>query len=288
MVMEAAVRNGCFSANLSTEDFTRLGSFIQTNFGIKMSGNKKVMVESRLRKRLRQLDIMSYTDYCEYLFSKQGLEEELVNLIDVITTNKTDFFREPDHFHFLHHSLLPEMINGRYKRLSIWSAACSTGEEPYSIAMAMEEFSRSYPDRKFDYTVFATDISSEVINKAKMAMYHENRIENMPVTLKKNYLLRARDKSKNLVRIIPELRKKVRFRLLNLMDDDFKLDSKMDIIFCRNVIIYFDRKTQEMLLKRICRCLKPTGFLFMGHSEVLAGLNLPLKSIAPTVYKKME
>jgi chemotaxis protein methyltransferase CheR len=286
--MAEVVRNGDFTVNLLTEDFMRLGSFIHSNFGIKMPENKKVMVESRLRKRLRTLNMTSYRDYCEYLFSNQGMEKELVNLIDVITTNKTDFFREPDHFHFLHNSVLPEMVNGRYKRLSIWSTACSTGEEPYSLAMAMGEFARSYPDRRFDYSIFATDISAEVINKAKTAVYHEKRIESMPVELKKNYLLRSKDQSKKRVRIIPELRSKVTFRLLNLMDDDFKLDGKMDIIFCRNVIIYFDRKTQEMLLKRICRCLKPTGFLFMGHSEVLTGLDLPVESVAPTVYRKIK
>jgi chemotaxis protein methyltransferase CheR len=286
--MAELVRNGCFTVNLLTEDFMRLGSFIHSNFGIKMPENKKVMVESRLRKRLRKLNMTSYRDYCEYLFSKQGMEKELVNLIDVITTNKTDFFREPDHFHFLHHSILPEMVNGRYKRLSIWSAACSTGEEPYSLAMAMGEFARSYPDRRFDYSIIATDISAEVINKAKTAVYHEKRIESMPVELKKNYLLRSKDTSKKLVRIIPELRNKVTFRLLNLMDDDFKLDGKMDIIFCRNVIIYFDRETQKDLLDRVCRHLKIGGYLFMGHSEVLTGLDLPMESIAPTVYRKME
>ncbi len=274
--------------NLSTKDFMRLGSFIHSNFGIKMPENKKVMVEARLRKRLRKLNMTSYTGYCEYLFSKKGMEEELVNLIDVITTNKTDFFREPDHFHFLHHSILPEMVNGRFKRLSIWCTACSTGEEPYSLAMAMGEFARSYPDRRFDYSIFATDISAEVINKAKAAVYHEKRIENMPFKLKKNYLLRSKDKSKNLVRIIPELRHKVTFRLLNLMDDDFRFDNKMDIIFCRNVIIYFDRRTQKDLIDRVCRHLKLGGYLFMGHSEVLTGLGLPVEAIAPTVYRKIE
>ncbi len=286
--MEDVIRNGYFTMNLLTEDFMRLGSFIQSNFGIKMPKSKKMMVESRLRKRLRTLNLTSFREYCEYLFSKQGMEKELVYLIDVITTNTTDFFREPGHFYFLNHTILPEMINGRYKRLSIWCTACSTGEEPYSLAMAMGEFVKNNPDHRFDYSIFATDISAKVIKKAKTAVYHKKRVISIPFELKKNYLLKSKDKSKKLVRIIPELRNKVTFRLLNLMDDDFKIDKKMDIIFCRNVIIYFDRETQKGLLDRICSHLKTGGYLFMGHSEVLTGLDLPVESIAPTVYRKIK
>ncbi len=286
--MNQAAGNEYCHARLKKEDFTRLGSFIQSSIGIKMPKQKKTMVEARLRKRLRTLNLKSYTDYCDYLFSKQGMEEELVNLIDVITTNKTEFFREADHFDFMVQSILPGMINGRYRRLSIWSAACSTGEEPYTLAMIMEEYAKRHPESRFEYEILATDISNEVLNKAKDAVYSETRVENMPIDLKKEYLLRSKDRSKKLVRIIPELRKNVTFQHLNLMDEKFEFKQKMDIIFCRNVIIYFERKTQEKLINRLCEYLKPNGYIFMGHSEVLAGLNLPLKSIAPTVYQKMD
>ncbi len=286
--MAEALKNECFTANLSTEDFMRIGFFIQANFGIKMPDNKKVMVESRLRSRLRKLNLTSYTDYCAYLFTKKGMADELVNLVDALTTNKTDFFREPDHFFLLHHSILPELLKGGCKRLSIWSAACATGEEPYSLAMTLEEFLSKYPDHEFDYSIVASDISAKVIKTAITAVYHENRIKDMPFELQKQYFLRSKDKLKKFYRIVPRLRKKVTFCILNLMDNNYPLDSKMDIIFCRNVIIYFDRPTQEALLNRICQCLKPNGYLFMGHAEVLTGFNLPLKSIVPTVYKRTD
>ena len=287
--MNQVASNEYCHARLKKEDFTRLGSFIQSSIGIKMPKQKKVMVEARLRKRLRNLKLASYTDYCDYLFSKQGMEKELVNLIDVITTNKTEFFREADHFDFMVQSIFPGMVNRRYKkRISIWSAACSTGEEPYTLAMIMEEYTKRNPENSFEYDILATDISNEVLTKAKEAIYIESRVENMPIDLKKEYLLRSKDRSKKLVRIIPELRKKVTFQHLNLMDEKYEIKRRMDIIFCRNVIIYFERKTQEKLLNRLCEYLKPDGYIFMGHSEVLAGLDLPLKSIAPTVYQKVS
>ncbi len=286
--MTAGPNQAYVNTRLSNEDFSRLGSFIQSSIGIKMPKQKKIMVEARLRKRLRNLNLATYTDYCDYLFSKEGMKDEWVNLIDVITTNKTDFFREPDHFDLLNHTILSSMINGLYRRLSIWSTACSTGEEPYTLAMIMEEYAKRHPESRFDYTILATDISNEVLSDAMRAVYSESRVEKMHIDLKKKYLLRSKDRSRKLVRITPELRKKVKFQPLNLMDEKWEINQKMDIIFCRNVIIYFERDIQVTLLKHLCDHLKPNGYIFMGHSEVLAGLNLPLKSIAPTVYQKMD
>jgi len=168
----------------------------------------------------------------------------------------------------------------------VWSAGCSSGEEPYTLAMVLSEFAAGCAD--FDYRILATDICTQVLEKAQMAVYPEERIAPVPPLLKRKYLLRGKDTSSGLVRVVPELREKVRFCHLNLMAGDFGMRQPMDIIFCRNVIIYFDRPTQERLLNRLCAHLSPGGYLFMGHSETLSGLDVPLTSVYPTVYRKVS
>jgi chemotaxis protein methyltransferase CheR len=274
-------------AALSAKDFGRLSRFIYDTCGIKMPDVKKTMLEARLQKRLRALSIRSFTEYCDFLFSAEGQRQELVQMLDMVTTNKTDFFREPDHFDYLTRSVLPEW----HKRhegatLSIWSAGCSSGEEPYTLAMVLSEFAQA--NRGFDFQILATDISTRVLEKAKAAIYHESQAEPIPLSLKKKYLLRSKDRSSGQVRIVPELRQKVTFQRLNFMDEDFGLRQQLDIIFCRNVIIYFDRPTQEKLLQRFHRQMKAGSFIFMGHSETLSGLDVPLVSVYPTVYRRMR
>ena len=283
--MENAARD-IDHASLTARDFSRLSRFIYDTCGIKMPDVKKTMLEARLQKRLRGLGMRSFTDYCDYLFSSAGLDNELVQMLDMVTTNKTDFFREPDHFDYLTQRVLPEWC-ARHPgaRLAIWSAGCSSGEEPYTLAMVLSEFALSYPG--FDFQILATDISTRVLEKAKAAIYHESLVEPVPLPLKKKYLLRSKDRSSGVVRVVPELREKVRFRRLNFMDEDFGMREQLDIIFCRNVIIYFDRPTQERLLNRFHRQMKPGSFIFMGHSETLSGLNVPLTSVFPTVYRKL-
>jgi chemotaxis protein methyltransferase CheR len=280
----------CYSERLLKSDFTRLSNFIHSKIGIKMPLAKLSMVESRLRKRLKELNFASYTAYCDYLFSQEGLNKELEKFINVITTNKTDFFREPDHFEFLVRNALPDLItatgSGIKRRLSLWSAACSRGNEAYTLAIVLSEFAEKYPGLTFDYLILATDISTHVLKMAQTAVYNHDEIEPVANELRRKYFLRSKDKAKDLVRVAPELRKKVSFRHLNLMDNDFRLREPMDIIFCRNVIIYFDKETQNELITKLCRHLKPGGYLFMGHSEVLDCRNFPLVSIAPSVYKK--
>lgn len=248
------------------------------------------MVESRLRKRLRSLEINNFKDYCEFLFSDHGMEKELRFFIDVITTHKTEFFREPDHFEYLVQRIIPEMIakrgSGVNRKLNLWSAACSRGNEAYTIAIVMEEFRKRYPGLNFDFTLLGTDISTDVLEDAKRAIYAHDEIQPVPLNVRQKYFLRSKDPKKNIVRVIPQLRNKVRFRQLNLMDNDFKLREPMDIIFCRNVIIYFDKKTQDVLIQRLCKHLRPGGYLFMGHSEVLNCADIPLISTAPAVYRK--
>lgn len=273
-------------ARMDDRIFERFSEFIKAELGIKMPASKKTLLEARLQKRLRELCIGSHKDYCDYLFSPQGMEEELVNLVDVVTTNTTDFFREPKHFTLLLEMVLPKLFSrlGAGRRLNLWSAGCSSGEEPYTLAMVLSEFARQ--NTGFAYNILATDISTQVLRMAVRAVYPESKIAPIPQEYRKRYLLRSKDRTRRLVRIGPEARSHVRFRRLNFMED-FSFDDQLDIIFCRNVVIYFDRQTQEKLFSRFCRKLLPGGYLFIGHSESLAGMNLPLEPVAPTVYKRI-
>ncbi len=275
------------AASLSSREFARLSGFIYEQCGIKMPEAKKTMLEGRLQKRLRTLGMKSFEEYGSYLFSPEGTRLEVVQMIDLVTTNKTDFFREPEHFDYLTERVLPEWCqkNGG-RKLTVWSAGCSTGQEPYTLAMVLSEFAVGRPG--FDFQILATDISTRVLEKAKNAVYAEDLLSPVPQPLKKKYLLRSKDRSSGLVRIVPELREKVRFRRLNFLDGDFGLREPLDVIFCRNVIIYFDRPTQERLLQRFYGHLRPGAHIFMGHSETLSGLDVPLVSVYPTVYRKLR
>ena len=280
--------DSAMSAVLSERDFERLSELIHAECGIKMPGPKKIMLEARLRKRLRELGMKSFNTYCKYLFSPEGMKDELIRMIDVITTNKTDFFREPRHFDYLVRHALPELMRthgaGIRRQLAIWSAGCSTGEEPYTIAMVLNEYREQHP--AFQFMLLGTDISTKVLDRAVRAIYAQERVETVPQPLKKKYIMKSRDPKNRLVRIVPELRSQVRFRRLNFMDGDFGMREPMDIIFCRNVIIYFDKPTQEKLIKRLCNHLTNGGYLFMGHSETLSGLKVPLVSVGHMVYRK--
>jgi chemotaxis protein methyltransferase CheR len=276
-----------FKEQLTNADFQKLSSFIHTRIGIKMPDVKKGMVEGRLRKRLRALNLKTYRDYCNYLFTPEGLDQELQNLIDVITTNKTDFFREPDHFDFLTETAIPFLLSKKKNTnqpINIWSSASSSGNEAYTIAMVLSEFREKNPG--FDFSILGTDISTDVLQEASLGIYPGYEIDPVPIHLRTKYLLRSKDPKKNLVRICPRLRSKVHFRRLNLMDKDYKLRQTMDIIFFRNVMIYFDKNTQEGLISRLFNYLTIGGYLFVGHSEVLHNCRLELKNVAPAVYQK--
>ncbi len=279
------------TTSMSAHDFTRLSTFIHREFGIKMTEAKKTMLEARLQKRLRRLGLTGFTDYCDYLFSPKGQEEELAFMIDEVSTNKTDFFREPAHFQYLVETALPELIKtyglGVRKRLTLWSAGCSSGEEPFTLAMVLKEYAERFPGLDFGFLILATDISTTVLKKAETAVYDEERVAPVPFEFRQKYLLRNKDRSKKLFRVTPEIRSLVKFRRLNFMDDDFGFREPLNIIFCRNVIIYFDKPTQERLLNRFCKSLSRGGYIFMGHSETLFGMDVPLVSVAPTIYRKI-
>lgn len=273
------------SDEMSDKIFNRFSAFIQSELGIKMPSSKRSMLQARLQKRLRLLKIKTYEEYYKFVFSPEGMEIELPHMIDVVTTNKTDFFREPKHFDYLTTTLLPKIIKGskRERSYNFWSAGCSTGEEPYTLAMVLFEFMEKHPE--FRFSIYATDISIQVLRKAQMGIYSHEKIEPIPMPLRKKYLLRSKDKNKNLVRIVPLLRNHIQFFRLNILDDSYVLPEKMDIIFFRNVLIYFNRPTQENALTNICRHLVPGGYLFIGHSETLNGLDAPLQPVTTTVYQ---
>jgi chemotaxis protein methyltransferase CheR len=273
---------------ISNADFGRLRTLIYAQSGINLNADKKVMLELRIKRRLKSLELTSFSDYCEYLFGRQGQKDEMVHFLDVITTNKTDFFREPDHFDYLVQKALPELIarNGDERPMLVWSAGCSTGEEPYTLAMVMNEFGQTHPG--FRFRVLATDISTTVLDKARMGVYSEEVVQPVPADMRRRYFMRSRDRNTSLLRIVPELRHMVEFRRLNLKDSDYEITEKVDVIFCRNVIIYFDRATQEQILQKLTHHLLPGGYAFVGHSEALHGMDLPLAPIGPALYRRVN
>jgi chemotaxis protein methyltransferase CheR len=279
-----------YSSTLSDRDFRRLSKFIYNECGINLPEYKKILLESRLHKRIRQLKISSLEEYCNYLFSPLGMKTELSNMIDAITTNKTDFFRGHEHFDYLAQQILPELISenraGFSYTLSVWSAGCSSGEEPYSLAMVLQDYSERQHSNRLDYHVLATDISIAILKKAQRAIYDHDQIKPVPYSFRKKYLLKGRKNIRDLIRIVPELRRIVQFKRLNFLDNDFDIPDPVDIIFCRNVIIYFDKATQEQVLRKMCHYLRPGGYLFMGHSETLNQITVPLVQVEPTIYKK--
>jgi chemotaxis protein methyltransferase CheR len=278
-----------FDARLTDKDFERFSRLVYDQCGIKLPPHKQSMLEARLRKRLRAHNLHTFEEYADLVFARGESTEELVKLIDVVTTNKTDFFREPAHYDYLVESALPFLVEtfgvGINQPLRIWSAGCSTGKEPYTLAMVLKEYQTKLPDFRFD--ILGTDISTEVLEKSVQGIYAAVKAEPIPEALKKKYLLRAKDPENRTVRISPILRSLVRFRRLNFMDDDFGFREPFDIIFCRNVIIYFDRPTQERLLAKLVDNLVVGRYIFLGHSETLLGLNLPLKQMAPSVYRRI-
>jgi len=272
---------------LSSREFSRLTSFVYSETGIRLGSEKKTMLEGRLRKRLRALSIGTYRDYCDYLFGAEGQRDEKVLFIDVITTNKTDFFREPKHFDFLAQRGLDEMtarLNGQ--PLLLWSAGCSSGEEPYTLAIVLSEYAETHPG--FRFRILATDISTKVLARAEMGIYTTDTVEPVPPPLRHKYVMRSREHHSDRVRMVPELRRLIEFRRLNFMDADYGLEEKADGIFCRNVIIYFDRPTQERILGKLTHYLKPGGYLFVGHSETLHDMNLPVEPVAPALYRRLH
>ena len=274
---------------LSPRDFDRLARFVNGHTGIRLPPVKRAMVEGRLRRRVRNLGFADFRSYCTYVFQENGLAQEAEFIIDAITTNKTDFFREPDHFRLLGQVVLPQLaLEGRVgfsEPLLMWSAAASIGAEAYSLAMVAAEFAQSH--RGFRYSVLATDVSTEVLVKAATAIFPDDMAEAVPLSLRQRYMMRSRDRSLAETRIVPELRQQVRFARQNLNDPVYAVPRPVHVAFCRNVLIYFEKPMQQAVVSRICDCLAPGGYLFLGHSETIAGFALPVRQVAPTVFLRL-
>jgi chemotaxis protein methyltransferase CheR len=267
--------------DLDTESFNRLSAFITGQYGIKLPLSKKSMVESRLNKKLRELKMPSYKDFLDFVFTANG-SEHLVDVVDLMTTNKTDFFREPHHFTFLKQQALPEFQKAGRNNLRVWSAGCSTGEEPYTILMVLEEYKKLSPE--FAYSILSSDISTRALKKAYNGIYPLQIMSTISMDLKRSYFLRGKV-NPDLARVKAEYRQKIMFKSVNLMDDNLQAPKDLDIIFCRNVLIYFDKPTQERLLRKFCSHLRSNGLIFLGHSESIMGMDLPLTQVGMTTYQ---
>jgi chemotaxis protein methyltransferase CheR len=250
-----------------------------------MPASKLTMVQSRLLRRARELRLESLDAYSDYFFSTSSAEERQL-LINIMTTNKTDFFREPEHFNYLEQVALPALHlknKSRPTRLNVWSAACSSGQEPYTLAMILNE--HALKNSGVDFAILGTDISTKVLEQARMGIYQETLVKPIPASLCEKYVLKSKDRSSGVIRIAAGLRSKVSFHQLNLMNDDYRIRDMFDIVFCRNVLIYFDRQTQESVIRKICQHINPGGYLFAGHSESLSGMDIPAVKVHTAVFR---
>jgi len=273
--------------HLSDRQFRSISELIEGRVGIKLPPGKRLMLEGRLQKRVRALNQSSLNEYADSLFSGGRLETELVHLIDCVTTNKTDFFREPSHFDFLRNVAIQELLARRSRTsrtLKIWSAACSTGMEAYTTAMVLDDIHRQ--KRGFDFRILGTDISTGVLRTAREAIYPREAIAPVPAEMAKRYFMTSRDRSRAEVRVIPELRRLVNFMRMNLMDANYPVDKDVDIIFCRNVLIYFEKDVQRKVVDQLCTHLRPGGYLLVGHSESMIHQgSTALRQVEPTVFQ---
>ncbi len=271
--------------SISNKDYTFIRELIYNETRINLGEGKRELVTARLGKRLRATGLTSIQDYCSKLKNdpKNG---ELYHLIDAISTNHTFFFREINHFNFLNETILPQFANGELgnpNSLNVWSCACSTGEEPYSVAITLADFMEK--QTKGRWQLNCSDISTKVLDFASKGVYDKNRIKEVKTEWQRKYFQKGEKQMDGYYRVHPELRKNVKFQRINLFGTPFQWREKFQIIFCRNVMIYFDRPTQEDLVGRLAQHLVPGGYLLIGHAESLAGVNHPYDTVKPAIYQ---
>jgi len=243
------------------------------------------MVEGRLLRLLRSNAMDSIDAYCEHILSGAASDAQRLELINALTTNKTDFFREPAHFDFLSSHILPQFVRTGGGRFRCWSAAASTGMEAYTLAMVIADFAERAGS--LDFEILATDIDTNVLQQAQRGVYPLASFEPVPAPLRARYVKRASDRHRQEGRVVPELRQRIAFGRLNLMDRTYPVGAPMDLILCRNVLIYFEKSVQAQVVARLCENLKPGGHLMLGHSESITGLDLPLQAVANTVFRRL-
>jgi chemotaxis protein methyltransferase CheR len=276
------------NSSLSDSNYKEICETVYEYSRINLGEGKKDLVTARLNKRLRLLGLENYTDYCNYLKSSNG-EEELIQLIDAISTNHTFFFREYKHFEFLKEVALPQLMDkinkSSEKSFKIWSAASSSGEEPYSLAIFLNEYFEKFPD--LQWHVDATDISTKVLGLAQRAIYSEDRVKEVPMDLMKKYFQKGINRFEGHFRLKNFIIDKVKFQRINLLQPNYPFSEQFHVILCRNVMIYFDKETQEALVQKLTAQLAPGGYLLIGHSESLTNIKHNLKALQPAVYQKV-
>ncbi len=268
---------------LTDKQFKIFQDLIKEHTSITISDEKKELIYGRLSRRLRKLNLNRFEDYYEML--KQGDLQELENFINVITTNLTSFFRESHHFDYLKDVMIPKLLveNAASKKIRVWSAGCSTGEEPYSIAMTLME---SIPDiNSWDVKILATDIDSDVLAKASSGVYKAERVESLDKQTISQWFKRGKGEKSGYVRVAPELQSLISFKQLNLLNE-WPFNGGFDVVFCRNVVIYFDKDTQKVLFEKFSQALQPHGEMFIGHSETLFKISDDFELLGKTIYKK--
>lgn len=274
------------SKRLTDDQFNELATYLTKKYGLRVPYEKKLMLESRLLKRLNQLNIGSFDQYLVRVL-KSTKDDEYLNFVDVVTTHKTYFFREDYQFHCLR-EILPNYLErhpGR-RQLNFWSAGCSTGEEVYSLGIILNEFKKT--NYKFDYKITGTDISVPSLSKAARAVYSLDEIKHIPSDLKSRYLKSIHKNGTEYLKFDnAEVNFRIKFGVQNLNNPFHGMKMLFDFIFCRNVIIYFDAVTKKKVLEKLIEKIKPGGYLFLGHSETAVGANLPIISIQPTIYQKI-
>ena len=264
-------------------DFQYLRRLVKRETGIVITEAKREMVYSRLSRRLRILNLTDFQDYCSLL--EGDSQGELNAFINAVTTNLTSFFREPHHFEYLQNTVVPELlaVNGTSRRIRIWSAGCSTGEEPYSIAMAMAEISPASGNG--DCRILATDIDTDVLAKAERGIYPVERLAGIAQPGLKRWFLRGSGANRGMARVVPKLREMIAFRHLNLMGA-WPVRGPIDVLFCRNVVIYFDKETQRRIFDKFADCMAEHSYLFIGHSESLFKITDRFELVGQTIYRK--
>lgn len=269
--------------HMSDRDFQRIQKLAMEHTGISLSDQKKEMIYSRLAKRIRILKLDDFASYCDLL--SDHAEQEISNFVNSITTNLTSFFREDHHFDFLKNEVVADLKEWHQTdgKIRVWSAGCSTGEEPYSIAITLSE--AMLTGAKWDIKVLATDLDSCVLQHGKEGIYDESRLEDVPAQRVRRWFTHGRKENSSKVHVKDSVRDLISFKQLNLMEK-WPMRGQFDIIFCRNVVIYFDKPTQRKLFDRYANILRPGGYLFIGHSENLHGVSDRFESLGRTIYRK--
>lgn len=274
--------SGAREFDFTEADFKRIRELVYSHAGISLSDAKRSLVYSRLVRRLRRLNLASFGEYTDYLLSH--LDIELAEFLNAITTNLTSFFRENHHFEILRDQVLPELMTVKKdRRIRIWSAGCSTGEEPYSIAMTVKEFLPA--GCGWNVKILATDLDTNVLQKARSGVYDSDRVSQVNKTLMHRWMRNGIGSNAGLVRVVGEIQEMITFNRLNLMES-WPMRGLFDVIFCRNVVIYFDKEAQGRLFDRFADYLTPNAHLFVGHSETLYRVTDRFELLGKTVYRK--